>query len=82
MHFVQKWFTALDHKESVPHLIVVFILSFKNMNDHSRNRNKCLIFKSARFTSDIFFSIVIISIYITSKRVLDVADLYVLMYIQ
>lgn len=53
MHFMQKWFTAVGDEESVPQLVEVFILSFKNMNNYSKNRNKCSISKSVKFTSDI-----------------------------
>lgn len=53
IHFVQKWFTALDCEESILYLIV-FILRFKNMNNYSGNRDTCVIFKSVRFTSDKF----------------------------
>lgn len=81
MHFVQKCFTVLG-EVSVPHLVEVFILSFKNMNNYFRNRKKCGISKPVKFTSDKFTSISIIFAYIISKGVLEVADLYVLVYIQ
>jgi len=53
VQFVQKWFTELGDEESVPQLVEAFILHFKNINNSSRNINKCSISTSVKFTSDI-----------------------------